>query len=166
MNSRYEKYIVRKPGVVKAVTGERLVVEVPSGEIPVRSPVDTGPLVIFSDDFLPGATTKVEYGFITGDTEIGMGKGFGAHKHEYPEIFLFLGTDHRDVQSLGAEAEFWLGEGDELEKVKFTTSSSVYVPPGVAHFPLIWRKIRRPVMMAVIVPQGTKYRAIPVKREF
>ena len=163
--SRYEKYIVRKPAIIRSVMPERMSVEVPKGDkIPTKSSVDTGPLVIFSDDFLKEATTKVEYGFIMGDTEIGTGKGFGAHKHDYGEIFLFLGTDPHDTHYLGAEAEYWMGEGEALEKVKFTTSSSVYVPPGLAHFPLIWRNVKNPVMMVVIVPTTSKHKVIPVKR--
>jgi hypothetical protein len=165
VESRYEKYIVRKPAVITRVSPEGVFVEVPKGDkIPAQSSVDTGPLVIFSDDFLEGATTKVEYGFIIGDTEIGTGRGFGAHKHHYGEIFLFLGTNPKDTHNLGAEAEFWLGEGEELEKVKFSTSSSVYVPPGVAHFPLIWRNVKNPVMMVVIVPTTSRHKAISVRR--
>jgi hypothetical protein len=165
MVSRYEKYIVRKPAIIKGVTPEGVVVEVTEGDkIPSMSKVDTGPLVIFSDDFLKGATTKVEYGFIMGDTEIGTGKGFGAHKHDYEEIFLFLGTNPRDTNYLGAEAEYWLGEGATLEKVKFTSSSCVYIPPGLAHFPLIWRNVKNPVMMVVIVPTTSRHKAVPVKR--
>jgi hypothetical protein len=163
--SRYEKFIVRKPGIITGVTPERISIEVPEGDkIPAKSAVDTGPLVIFSDDFLKDATTKVEYGFIMGDTEIGTGKGFGAHKHNYGEIFLFLGTNSKDPHSLGAVAEFWLGEGEALEKVMFNTSSSVYVPPGLAHFPLIWRKVMRPVMMVVIMPSTSRHKAISVTR--
>jgi hypothetical protein len=163
--SRYEKYIVRKPAIIKWVTPEHISIEVPKGDkIPAKSSVDTVPLIIFSDDFLKDATTKVEYGFITGDTEIGTGKGFGAHKHDYGEIFLFLGTNPHDTHYLGAEAEYWLGEGEALEKVKFTTSSSVYVPPGLAHFPLIWRNVKSPVMMVVIVPTTSSHKAILVER--
>jgi len=73
--SRYEQYIVRKPAIITQVTTGRISIEVPTGDkIPAKSNVDTGPLVIFSDDFLKEATSKVEYGFITGDTEIGTGK--------------------------------------------------------------------------------------------
>jgi hypothetical protein len=163
--SRYEKYIVRKPAIIKRVTPEYVSIEVPKGDkIPAQSSVDTGPLVICSEYFLKDTTTKVEYGFIMGDTEIGTGKGFGAYKHNYGEIFVFLGTNPHDTQYLGAETEYWLGEGESLEKVKFTTSSSIYVLPGVAHFPLIWRNVKNPVMMVVIVPTTSKHKAISVKR--
>ena len=165
VTSRYEKFIVRKPAVIRSVTPEHVSIEVPKGDkMPAQSSVDTGPLVIFSDYFLKDATTKVEYGFIMGDTEIGTGRGFGAHKHNYGEIFLFLGTNPKDTNNLGAEADFWLGEGEELEKVKFNTSSSVYIPPGVAHFPLIWKNVKRPVMIVVIVPTTSQHKAIAIQR--
>jgi hypothetical protein len=50
--SRYEKYIIRKPAIIKSVTPEHVSIEVPKGDkIPAKSSMDTGPLVIFSDDF-------------------------------------------------------------------------------------------------------------------
>jgi hypothetical protein len=144
--SRYEKYVIRKPAILVR-DGEIYVDRVPeTDELPVWSEKDTGPRVI------SGATTKIEYGFITGDINIGNGKDFNPHKHDYEEIFLFLGTDPSDTGKLGAEIEFWLGEGDELEKVLINTSSAVYVPAGLAHFPQIWKNVARPVMTMVIMP--------------
>ena len=162
--SKYEIYVVRKPGIITNVTSDSMSIEVPEGKIPSQSSVNTGPLVIFSDDFLKDTDSKVEYGFITGDTTIGDGNGLAAHKHEYAEIFLFLGTDPKDTTYLGAEAEFWLGEGDATEQIKMNTSSSVFVPPGLAHFPLILRKVKNPVMMVVIVPSTSRHKSIPVDR--
>ena len=150
--SRYEKYVIRKPAVLVR-DGDIYVDKVlETDELPVWSEKDTGPRVIFSNDFISGATTKIEYGFITGDTNIGNGEDFNPHKHGYEEIFLFLGTDPTDTGILGAEIEFWLGEGDELEKVLINTSSAVYVPAGLAHFPQIWKNVTRPVMTMVIMP--------------
>jgi hypothetical protein len=87
-----------------------------------------------------------------GQQAVGNGEDFNPHKHDYEEIFLFLGTDPDDTGKLGAEIEFWLGEGDDLEKVVITTSSAVYVPAGLAHFPQVWKNVRRPVMTMVIMP--------------
>ena len=160
--SRFEKYIVRKPAVVVRV-GDDYVDEVPkTEEIPVLNESNTGPRVIFSNDLVANAKTKVEYGYITGDTAVGTGEDFVPHKHDYEEIFLFLGTDPQDTAKLGAEVEFWLGEGDSMEKVVFTTSSAVYVAPGVAHFPQIWKNVRRPVMTMVIMPTTGERNLIPV----
>jgi hypothetical protein len=150
--SKYEKYVIRKPAVVQRV-GDEYIDKIPeTDEIPVWSDLDTGPRVIFSNDFITNAQTKVEYGFITGDINVGNGKDFNPHKHDYEEIFLFLGIDPKDTGKLGAEIEFWLGEGDELEKVVINTSSAVYVPAGLAHFPQIWKNVQRPVMTMVIMP--------------
>ena len=150
--SKYEKYVIRKPAVIERV-GDEYIDKIPETDvIPVWSDVDTGPRVIFSNDFIKGATTKVEYGYLTGDKVVGNGEDFNPHKHDYEEIFLFLGTDPEDTGKLGAEIEFWLGEGDDLEKVVITTSSAVYVPAGLAHFPQIWKNVQRPVMTMVIMP--------------
>ena len=150
--SKYEKYVIRKPAVIERV-GDEYIDKIPeTDEIPVWSDVDTGPRVIFSNDFIPNTTTKVEYGFLTGDKAVGNGEDFNPHKHDYPEIFLFLGTDPKDTGKLGAEVEFWLGEGDEMDKVVINTSSAVYVPAGLAHFPQIWKNVQRPVMTMVIMP--------------
>jgi hypothetical protein len=151
--SKYEKYVVRKPAIIHADYTE----EVPKGEkIPLRTPVDTGPMVIFSKDFVPEANSIVEYGIVSGDMVIGDGSFVNKHKHDYPEIFMFLGTDPKDPRDLGAEVEFWIGEGKDQEKIVFTTSSSIYVPPGVAHFPQIWRNVRRPTFTVVIMPTTGK----------
>jgi len=66
--------------------------------------------VIFSNDFIANAHTKIEYGFITGDINVGNGEDFNPHKHDYEEIFLFWAPIQKTPQ-LGAEIEFWLGEG-------------------------------------------------------
>ena len=149
--SKYEKYVVRKPAIVKKDYTD----EVPeTDKIPNVSSVDTGPRVIFSKRFVKEANTIVEYGIITGDTTIGdINKNVTEpHKHDYEEIFLFLETDPKDTTDLGAEVEFWIGEGENSEKVVFNTSSSIYIPPGVAHFPQVWKNVKRPVMTVVIMP--------------
>ena len=151
--SKYEKYVTRKPAIIKSDYSE----EVPKTEkIPLRTPVDTGPMVIFSKDFVPEANSIVEYGIVSGDMTIGDGSFVSKHKHDYEEIFMFLGTDPKDPRDLGAEVEFWIGEGKDQEKIVFNTSSSIYVPPGVAHFPQIWRNVRRPVFTVVIMPTTGK----------
>jgi hypothetical protein len=163
--SKFEKYIVRKPAVVVRV-GDEYIDKVPeTDKIPVLNEVNTGPRVIFSNELIANAKTKIEYGYITGDTAVGTGVDFVPHKHDYEEIFLFLGTDPNNTANLGAEVEFWLGEGDSLEKAVFTTSSAVYVAPGVAHFPQIWKNVTRPVMTMVVMPTTGERNLQPVSIE-
>ena len=149
--SKFDKYIVRKPAVVVRV-GDEYIDKVPeTDKIPVLNEVNTGPRVIFSNELIANAKTKIEYGYITGDTAVGTGEDFVPHKHDYEEIFLFLGTDPNDTANLGAEVEFWLGEGDGLEKAVFTTSSAIYVT--------------RPVMTMVIMPTTGERSIQPVPIE-
>jgi hypothetical protein len=83
--SKYEKYVIRKPAVIERV-GDEYIDKIPeTDEMPVWSDVDTGPRVIFSNDFIPNTTTKVEYGFLTGDKAVGNGEDFNPHKHELGE---------------------------------------------------------------------------------
>ena len=152
VESKYEKFICRKQAIIKGVDSQGLIYEVPEkGKIPPRSNENTGPRVIqFSKDYVREAISGLEYGFITGNTIIGDGHDFSAHKHDFSEMFLFLGTDPNDTSYLGAEIEFWLDEGENLEKIVLDTSSGVYVPPGVGHFPLICRNFEKTIMMMVI----------------
>ena len=121
--SKYEKYVVRKPAII---TDDYKDVIPESDEIPLRCEADTGPMVMFSPDFVKEAGSIVEYGIISGDIAIGADKYVTEpHKHDYEEIFLFLGTDPKNVRNLGAEVEFWVGEGEDTEKIVLTTSSSV-----------------------------------------
>ena len=149
--SRYEKYIVRRPAIV---TDDYKDLIPETDVIPVSSAVDTGPRVMFSPDRVKEGNSIIEYGIISGDVTIGDGYVTKPHKHDYEEIFLFLGTDPKNTSDLGAEVEFWLGEGEEREKVVFTTSSSIYVPPGLAHFPQAWKDVKRPVMTIVVMPDA------------
>jgi quercetin dioxygenase-like cupin family protein len=151
--SRYEKYICRKPAIPVDAHTEA----VPeTDKIPNVSPIDTGPRVIFSHHSYKDAGSFIEYGLVSGDITIGAGHVTGPHKHDYEEIFLFLGTNPEDTTDLGAEIDFWIGEGDEREKVTFTTSSSIYIPPNTVHFPQVWRNVKRPVMMVVIMPTAAR----------
>jgi hypothetical protein len=165
--SKYEKYVTRKPAIVMGPGPDGVVrFEVPkTDKIPLTNKTTTGPRLIFSNDVVKEATCKIEYGFIMSDTTLlTKDKDFGAHKHDYAEVFLFLGNDPYNTMYLGGEGEFWLGEGKDLEKIKFDTSCSVYVPPGVGHFPLYFKNVKTPIMMGVVVPQVGDFKLIPVKR--
>jgi uncharacterized RmlC-like cupin family protein len=151
--SRYEKYVVRRPAIV---TSEYTDLIPETDDIPISSNEDTGPRVMFSPDRVREGNSIIEYGIISGDVTIGDGYITEPHKHDYEEIFLFLGTDPKNTSDLGAEVEFWLGEGAEREKVTFNTSSSIYVPAGLAHFPQIWKNVKRPVMTIVVMPDAQK----------
>jgi hypothetical protein len=43
-----------------------------------------------------------------------------------------------------------MGEGAEAEKYRLNTTSSIFVPRGVTHLPLIFRNVKRPFLMITI----------------
>ena len=165
--SKYEKYVTRRASIILG-TGPDGVVKfgIPeSDKITVTNKNTTGPRLIFSNDVVKEATSKIEYGWVMGDvTLLTSSKDFGAHKHDYAEIFIFFGNDPYDTSYLGGDGEFWLGEGNDLEKIKFDKSCSVYVPAGVGHFPLIFRNVKTPIMMGVVVPKVGDFKLLPVSR--
>jgi hypothetical protein len=146
-SGRYEKYIVRKPGI----RGKNGGMEFPDKVI-AKSAQDTGPLIFLPAGLKNLTNSGAEYGIISGDISVGTGLpgSFAPHKHDFGELFLFLGTDPNSLDDLGATVEFWLGEDDELEKVVLETSASVYVPGGLAHMPVIWKNVRRPCIFVVM----------------
>lgn len=156
--SKFEKYVTRKAQIVLGPGPDGIVrFGIPeSYKITDKNTATSGPRLIFSNDIIKEATSKIELGWIMKDLTLlndSKEKHYGAHKHDYPEIFVFFGNDPYDTAYLGGEGEFWLGEGDDLEKIKFDTSCSFYVPAGVGHFPLIFKNVKSPIMMGVVVPQ-------------
>jgi len=165
--SKYEKYVTRKAETVLG-PGPDGVVKFgfpKTYKITQKNITTTGPRMIFSNDFVKEATSKIEYGWILADmTLLNSSKNYGAHKHDYPEIFIFFGNDPYDTSYLGGEGEFWLGEGSDLEKIKFDKSCSFYVPAGVGHFPLFFKNVKSPIMMGVVVPKVDDIKLTPVSR--
>lgn len=146
--SRYAKYVIRKPAII----GRGGNLEIPR-KIDLEGKVDTGPLVWVGKQTIPEAVAGLESGIISGDFTIGTGAGGGLepHRHDdFDEMFLFMGTNPRDIEDLGADVEFWLGEGDELEKIEINTCACVFVPAGLAHFPLTWKNVRKPCVFVVV----------------
>jgi hypothetical protein len=91
------------------------------------------------DKILPG-------GFYTDCHWIREMKGNGgvqteiAHTHDFGETLGFVGSDPYHPQELGGEIEFWL----EDEQYILDKSCLIFVPSGMKHLPLIFRRIDRP----------------------
>jgi hypothetical protein len=66
------------------------------------------------------------------------------HNHDFDEYLIFLGTDPEDPSELFGEIELWLG--DE-EKYTITKSCAVFVPKGLYHTPLLFKKVDKPIIM-------------------
>ncbi|HEY93680.1 MAG TPA: cupin domain-containing protein [Dehalococcoidia bacterium] len=158
MQSRYEKLIVRKPSPPPH--------EIEPSTAVGEDFVPTGVRVLCDKELSPETSSVVEYNIIDRDTSLGNRPGGPQpHKHEYSELLFYLGTNPGDPDELGGEIELWLGEGKELEKVTLTTSSSILIPAGLAHLPLFYKNVYRPIIHVLVMFDSTDYDFIPVSRE-
>ena len=67
------------------------------------------------------------------------------HAHDFDQYLMFVGGDINNMMDLGGEVELTLGEeGKELEKFVFTRATMVYVPAGLLHCPLNFKKVNDP----------------------
>lgn len=67
------------------------------------------------------------------------------HAHDFDQFLIFVGGDMKNMPDLGGEVELTLGEEEgKLEKFVFTTATTVYVPAGMLHCPLNFKKVNNP----------------------
>ena len=64
-----------------------------------------------------------------------------AHTHDYDEYLGFMGTNPDDPLDLGGEVELNLGG----EKHTLTKSAMVFVPAGVEHCPVHFKRVDSPI---------------------
>src|SRR3972149_9382118 len=79
------------------------------------------------------------------------------HAHDADEYLIFLGGQLPDLfSSFEAEIDFWIGE--EMEKYVITRPTIIFIPKGLPHTPLDFRKIVRPVLFSALLltPRFTK----------
>jgi hypothetical protein len=73
------------------------------------------------------------------------------HVHDYDEIVLHWGGDYKQPQVLGGEIEFYIGG----QPIIFNTTTGIFIPAGVPHGPLTWKKFEFPhVEMAIMLGTG------------
>lgn len=71
------------------------------------------------------------------------------HTHEdFDEILMFFGSDPENPHDLCGEIELWLGD----EKHMITESCIVYIPKGLKHCPMYFRRVDRPIIHLSTAP--------------
>jgi len=125
---------------------------IPAFEVKGRLPAMT----MMSNNLVPGSDHYVEVGWITQMPDINP--HILEHTHDYDEIVMHIGTDPSDEEDLGAEIEFML-DGRPLIIDK---TSSVFVPRGMKHGPLTWKRFTKPHLeMTIMVGAGSIKEADP-----
>jgi hypothetical protein len=74
-----------------------------------------------------------------------------SHKHPAAEILYFIGGDPMNFKEFGAEVELVMGEGEDAETYTITSTTWVYVPANLAHCPLDFKRVDKPIMFGHIM---------------
>jgi hypothetical protein len=88
------------------------------------------------------------------------------HRHSNAEILYFIGGDPMNFKEFGAEVEFVMGEGEDAETHVITTTTWVYVPAGLLHCPLNFKRVDKPIMFGHIMFAPTFESTIIGKKPF
>ena len=136
------KYFVSKPAYEV----------VPAFEVKGRIPAMT----LMSNNLIPVSNMYVEAGWILAMPD--PNPHIGEHTHNYDEIVIHLGVDSDSPEDLGAEIEFSV-DGKLLTVEK---TSAVFVPKGVKHGPLVWKRFSKPHLeMTIMIGAGSLAEADP-----
>jgi hypothetical protein len=135
--TKYGKYIISGiPDEIKKETTKR---KKPGEESP-------GKMLLYTDGrFNPHAyyfTTQWVYG----PSEEGIPPV--KHDHSYDEYLGFFGSDTENPEDLCGEVELSLG--DELHTI--TKSCVVFVPAGVSHCPMKFKRVDKPIFYFATTP--------------
>jgi hypothetical protein len=74
----------------------------------------------------------------------------GLHSHPFAEIVLLIGSNPKNLRELGGEVEWYMGEAGDQEKFVLTSTAMIYVPARLAHGPLRYNRVDRPICNVAI----------------
>ena len=143
----YEKYLVRKP-----------LREIGRNSTIRKHAFRTMPgMTYMCNDLVSGSNTYIEMGWIWDMPDPNPHIYEHVNEH-YDEIVLHLGNDFNNPEDLGAEIEFCVGG----EPLTFDTTTAMFIPRGVKHGPLTWKRVSRPhIEMTITLGAGTLEQARP-----
>jgi hypothetical protein len=90
------------------------------------------------------------------------------HAHDFDQFLFFTGGDPQHFDDLGGIVELTLSEdGKKLEKFTFTEATCVFIPAGLYHCPLYFKKIndpRKPIIFQNLF-FASKYDKLPENKK-
>ncbi len=106
-------------------------------------------MTFMSNKQVPGVNTYIEFGWIYDMPE--PNPHIHEHVHDFDEIVLHIGGDAGNPEDLGGEIELYVGG----QPLTFSTTTGLFIPAGVSHGPLIWKKVTKPhIEMAIMLGTG------------
>jgi mannose-6-phosphate isomerase-like protein (cupin superfamily) len=85
------------------------------------------------------------------------------HTHNVDEYLVFLGGKLLDLFDFKAEIDFWIGK--EQEKHVINKPTIIFIPKGMVHCPLNFRKIDEPILFHAIL-LGSRFTKFMNGKEF
>ena len=95
-------------------------------------------MTLMNNTLVPGSHTYIETGWVMAMPE--PATHIFEHVHDFDEIVIHMGSDPTNQEDLGGEVDFYI----DGEPVTITTTSAVFVPRGVPHGPITWKKFSKP----------------------
>lgn len=123
-NSKYGKYVLREPRVSTS----------PQNQVPIY----------VNSDVNDEVTLDIAFDFCTSLDDIGPIPP--PHKHDFDEYIFFLGGNPQNYLDFGAEIDICLGSGEDQETYTIDTAAFVYVPKGLIHMPMTYKKVDKPII--------------------
>lgn len=68
------------------------------------------------------------------------------HTHDFDQFLAFQGGDPTHVNDFDADVWLYMGAGDEQEKLVINQACFVYIPAGLVHTPLEFKRIGKPIV--------------------
>jgi hypothetical protein len=118
----------------------------------IKDPVKDGkfaPILYYHSEF-PGTDFTIRWHYITEPWLMDE----KPHSHDFDQFSFFIGGNPMDITDFGAEVETYLGE--EGEKYIINTTTILYIPKGLIHAPLNFKRIDRPIMF-MNIPLTAQY---------
>jgi hypothetical protein len=145
--TKYGKYIVYKtpPGIYEDYMRKQFEKQVAEGKVKPRTQRG-GRLFQFNDNVLKGAY-YLDALWVTTATEESLAMKPQVHD-DWDEYILFFGSDVDNPRDLGGEVEIWLDD----EKHIITQTCAVFIPRGLQHSPIIFRRVDRPFLLLTLGP--------------
>jgi hypothetical protein len=122
-------------------------------KLPVRKMGDMS-MFLTDADMLNGFPCNIIYAF---GLKVGpLGLSTEPHVHDHDEVVYFIGSDPKDIGTLGAEVNFKIGPKGREEDHIFSEATAVVIPKGVWHCPMETLKFEKP-FLCMAVSLTTKY---------
>ena len=109
-------------------------------------------MTLISSELVPGSNIYIELGWVWDMPDPNPHIYEHTHHEGCNEIVLHISSGPNNPEDFGAEIEFVV-DGQPLV---FNTTSGIFIPVGVKHGPVTWKKLIRPYLqMTMVLGAGT-----------